>query len=69
MLSSQLLNLKSAIDAYAPRPTMGQKERLNDLLAQWNLWKTEMERIISEDAGRFNETYKAAELPVLILPK
>ncbi len=69
MLSSELLNLKGAIDSHDPRPTVGAKERLHDLLSQWENWKKEMERIISEEVSGFNEAYRAAGLPALILPK
>ncbi len=69
MLSSELLNLKGAIDSHDPRPTKGAKERLHDLLAQWEIWKKEMERIVSEEVGGFNKAYHVAGLPALILPK
>ena len=69
MLSSELLNLKGAIDTHDPRPTNGAKQRLDDLLAEWKTWKTEMERIVGEEVGEFNAAYRAAGLPVLILPE
>lgn len=69
MLSSELLNLKSAIDAHDPRPTNGAKERLNDLLEIWKNRKAEMNRIIDQEVADFNAAYREAELPVLILPK
>ncbi len=68
MLSSELLNLKSAIDSHDPRPTAGAKQRLEDLLAEWKTWKTEMDRITGDEVGEFNAAYRAAGLPVLILP-
>jgi photosystem II stability/assembly factor-like uncharacterized protein len=69
MLSSELLNLRSAIDTHDPRPTNGAKQRLNDLLAEWETWKMEMERIIGDEVMSFNTAYQAAGLPVLILQR
>ncbi len=69
MLSSELLMLKNFIDSHDPRPTLGAKERLDDLLADWQKWKKEMNRIISEEVGGFNEAYQKEGLPALILLK
>ena len=69
MLSSELLNLKSAIDSHDPRPTNGAKQRLGDLIAAWNAWKKDMNRIVGDEIGEFNAAYRAAGLPALILPK
>jgi len=69
MLSSELLNLKGEVDSHEPRPTQGAKDRLHDLLNTWGTLRTEMERLVEEEVGGFNEAYQAAGLPALILPK
>ncbi|HFA47539.1 MAG TPA: glycosyl hydrolase [Bacteroidetes bacterium] len=69
MLSSELLNLKSGIDAHVPKPTEGQKERLADLLKTWEGLELEMTKIIDHEIGGFNKMYGAAGLPALILPE
>ena len=69
MLNGELLYLKSQVDAIDPRPTKGAKERLNDLVGDWEQLKKEMNRIVEDDIAGFNKVYKAANLPILILPK
>jgi hypothetical protein len=68
-LNAEFLNVKTALDTHTPQPTQGVKQRLHDLLAEWNRWKTEMERLISAEVGGFNAAYAKAGLPALILPK
>lgn len=69
MLSTELMMLKSDIDSHVPRPTAGAKERLGDLLEEWEKWEQEKDRIIREDVEGFNKAYQEAELPALIMPK
>jgi hypothetical protein len=55
------------VDSYDPRQTEGVKERMEELLGQWELLKHEKERIIEEDLGRFNELYNEEKIPALII--
>ncbi len=66
-LNSQLMMLQGRIDETAPKPTGGVKLRLKELIAEWNLHKKEMNKIIDVDINEFNEMYKAADLPALFL--
>ena len=67
-LNSELLNLRSGIDSHDPRPTTGQKERLQELLQEWNKMRNDMNRVIREEVGGFNKLYESKKLPALILP-
>ncbi len=68
MLNAELLYLKGQIDTYDPKPTKGSENRLEDLLAEWNKLKSEMELIVSKDISAFNQAYQKADVPILILP-
>jgi photosystem II stability/assembly factor-like uncharacterized protein/DNA-binding FrmR family transcriptional regulator len=68
-LNTELLNLKGVLDSHDPRPTAGVKLRLNEVLEMWKTMKGEMEFIIQEEVGGFNQMYSAKNLPILILPK
>ena len=68
-LNAELLNLRSGIDGHDPRPTAGQKERLQELMQQWNLMRNDMERVIRDEVGGFNKLYESKNLPALILPE
>ena len=68
-LNTELLTLKGALDEHDPRPTAGVQLRLNEVLKMWKTMKTEMEYIIQEEVGGFNQMYSDKKLPILILPK
>jgi photosystem II stability/assembly factor-like uncharacterized protein len=68
-LTSELIMLLRKVDGYRPQPTGGMEERLDDLEAEWQVHKTEMDRIIREELEAFSKKYKEANLPILILPE
>lgn len=68
-LNTELLNLKGVLDSHDPRPTAGVQLRLTEVLEMWKTMKTEMEYIIQEEVGGFNQMYSDKNLPILILPK
>ncbi|WP_299519315.1 glycosyl hydrolase [Winogradskyella sp.] len=68
-LNAQLINLKGYIDQANPKVTQGAKERLKDLLNDWQVYKTERDAIINTEMGAYNSTYKSLNLPALILSK
>ncbi|MEM9930133.1 MAG: glycosyl hydrolase, partial [Bacteroidota bacterium] len=67
-LNAELMNLKSRVDGAVPAATAGAKERLADLRSIWSYHLGELNRIIDEEVGGFNEQYKELGLPALILP-
>ena len=68
-INIELANLKSRVDQAEPQVTAGAKERLEDLSNTWAEYRTELDRIINEEVGEFNQMYKDKNLPVLILKK
>ncbi len=68
-LNAQLLHLRGYVASVEPKITAGAKERLNDLLLQWNTYKQEQEVIVNKEMNDFNTLYKQLEVPAIILPK
>jgi hypothetical protein len=66
-LNSQLLNLAGYIDQADPKVTQGAKERLKDLLEDWQVYKKERDDIINNEMAAYNAAYKALNLPAIIL--
>ena len=57
------------LDTHDPHPTAGAKIRLIETVDAWKTMKAEMERIITEEVGGFNQLYIDKKLPILILPE
>lgn len=68
-LNAQLLNLRGYINAAEPKITSGAKERLRDLLATWNTFKTEHNAIINTEMNAYNTMFQSLEIPAIILPQ
>lgn len=66
-LNAQLMNLAGYIDQADPRVTDGAKERLKDLVTEWQGFKTERDAIINEEMSSYNAKFKALDLPALII--
>jgi len=66
-LNSELMNLKDYIDTPDPKITQGAKERLNDLIANWNVYKTERDAIINIEMKAYNKLHKSLDLPAIII--
>lgn len=66
-LNSQLMHLKGYIDAVDPKVTAGAKERLSDLLSEWNTFKTERDAIINNEMATYNIDFKALNIPAIII--
>jgi len=67
-LNAELANLANRAGGHDPRLTAGMKERKHDLLSELAELKEQMERIIDEDIGNYNDQYDELDLPALILP-
>ncbi|MEO1033290.1 MAG: glycosyl hydrolase [Bacteroidota bacterium] len=68
-LNAQLIQLLSYIDQADPKVTQGAKERLNDLMKDWQVYEKERDAIIDEEMKAYNSLYKSLNLPALILKK
>ena len=66
-LNADLLHLKGFVDVAEPKVTQGAKERLKDLLADWAIYKTEKNSIVSEEMAAYEQLFKSLGLPALIL--
>ena len=68
-LNSQLIRLMNYIDQADPKVTRGAKQRYDDLMKDWNLYKNERDAIIKTGMKAYNELYRSLNLPALILRK
>ncbi|MCB0462696.1 MAG: glycosyl hydrolase [Flavobacteriaceae bacterium] len=66
-LNSQLMHLKGFIDVDEPKLTQGSKERLQDLINQWNTFKNERDAIINTEMTAYNNQFKTLNLPAIII--
>lgn len=67
-LNSELLNLKTRIDTHDPRITQGARQRLRDLLDNWQTHKEEWQEIVHADIALFNRLYAERGIPALYVP-
>ncbi len=68
-LNAQLIQLKGYIDQADPKVTQGAKERYNDLMKDWNVYKNERDAIINTEMKAYNSLYRSLNIPALILKK
>ncbi len=66
-LNAQLIQLKSFIDQADPKITNGAKERFNDLMKDWQVYKNERDAIINTEMNAYNALYKSLDIPALII--
>lgn len=66
-LNAELMHLKGYIDSADPGLTKGAKERLADLMGQWEGLEREKDAIVEEGMEAYNARYRALGLPALIL--
>ena len=66
-LNAQLMHLKGFVDVAEPKVTQGAKERLKDLLAEWNTFRTERDAIINNEMAAYNQQFKDLNLPAIIM--
>ena len=66
-LSSQLMHLKGYIESADPKVTEGAKERMSDLMQEWNTFKSERNTIINAEMAVYNKQFKDLNLPAIII--
>jgi hypothetical protein len=67
-LSAELINLMFKVDTHDPIVTAGAKQRLADLLQQWDDMKNDLEGIIHGDLAQYNRLFREKEIPAVIVP-
>ncbi len=66
-LNAQLIQLKSYVDQADPKVTKGAKERFEDLMKDWQVYKNEHKAIVKTEMSAYNELYKSLNIPALII--
>ncbi|MEJ2584480.1 MAG: glycosyl hydrolase, partial [Robiginitalea sp.] len=66
-LNAELMYLRDFIDVAEPALTQGARERLADLMREWNALASERDAIVGEGMAEFNALYRELQLPALIL--
>ncbi|MEM9546375.1 MAG: glycosyl hydrolase [Bacteroidota bacterium] len=66
-LNAQLIQLKGYIDQADPKVTQGAKERFNDLMNDWQVYKDERDAIMNTEMKAYNDLYKSLDIPALII--
>lgn len=66
-LNAQLIALMNYIDQADPAVTAGARERLRDLLDDWQVYEEERDAIISTEMDAYNQLYKSLDIPALIM--
>ena len=67
-LNAELTWLASVMDSNDPQPTQSSLQRLQDLQSQWDTLSEELQAIIEGPIAEFNEAYRQADLPAVIIP-
>jgi photosystem II stability/assembly factor-like uncharacterized protein len=69
-LSAEMLDLRGRMEnAQLPKVPDGHKKIYQQLMNEWQGYKTELEQIINNDLPAFNKLYKEKQIPAVILPK
>ena len=66
-LNAHLIQLKSYLDQVDPKVTKGAKERFDDLMKDWHVYKNERNAIINTEMDAYNALYKSLNIPALII--
>lgn len=66
--NAELLDLRGRSENHDPKPTKGSKERLTELIKEWDGHKATMKQLIDKDINDFNNAFKAKQLPAINLP-
>ncbi len=67
-LNAELINLRERAESHDPRISLGIKQRLQDLLEEWQQYEETLESILEIDIVEFNEMYREKGIPALIVP-
>ncbi len=65
-LNGEYFQLRNTLDSHDPRVTQGVHDRLQDIQADWQKYKGQMNEIIQKDIGQYNKMFKDKNLPALM---
>lgn len=66
-LNAQLIQLKMYVDQDDPKVTTGAKQRFEDLLKDWSVYKNEKNEIITSEMKSYNKLFDSLKIPALII--
>ena len=66
---SEFFYVKNNLDTYEPSIPKGYQERIKDLDTNWIGFEQQFDKIMQEEAIRFNEKFKALNMPLLKVPE
>lgn len=66
-LNAQLIQLLNYIDQADPKVTQGAKERFQDLMRDWQVYKDERDAIIKTEMASYNKLYNSLNIPAIII--
>lgn len=66
-LNAQLIQLLNYIDQADPKVTKGAKERFQDLMRDWQVYKDERDAIIKTEMDAYNKLYNSLNIPAIII--
>ncbi len=68
-MTAEMMNLRSRVDQHNPKVTGGAKERLTDLMKEWDTHRNTMNKLINEDIAGYNRRYLEQNFPAVNIPK
>jgi len=68
-LDANLVHILGTIDGSPPPVTQGQKDRLNDVLADWAEVSARIDQLLGEKLSSFNQAIKAQDIPLIQVGK
>ncbi len=66
-LNAEFIALRAKVESNDPIVTLGVKNRLSDLMKQWEDAKTEITLILERDVAHYNKVYRKKGIPALVL--
>lgn len=65
-LNAEFFQVRTTLDEHDPRVTQGVRDRLQDIQADWQKFKTQMDEIVKKDITQYNKQFKEKNLPALM---
>jgi len=68
MLGAQLQYVMQVLDQNGDVITAGSRERLHDLLTEWNARRAELDRLLGPELDRLNAVFRTHDVPFVYVP-
>lgn len=65
-LNADFFTLKDAIDSPYPEVTQGVKDRLEELEADWKMYRQQRDELLNTDIAKYNQAFEDKNIPALI---